>query len=150
MKLIQAMQNFASLFFAGDDGSRKTLEKVANEAGVLVKYQTSGQTKTTGKCAVLITGQDRSLVTKLDAANHFTPAHLIVPENWALVEVSKIFYSAGFFLTVSVDSMLKVAQHAQEHGKYFCMNLSAPFLCEVPFFRESMLKVRYHHFYNYK
>ena len=26
----------------------------------------------TGRCAVLITGQDRSLVTKLDAANHFT------------------------------------------------------------------------------
>jgi len=128
----------------GDDGSRQKLEKVANDAGVLVKYQSSNKTKTTGKCAVLITGQDRSLVTKLDAANHFTPAHLIVPENWALVEVSKIFYSAGFFLTVSVDSMLKVAQHAQEHGKYFCMNLSAPFLCEVPFFRESMLKVMAH------
>ena len=30
----------------------------------------------TGRCAVLITGQDRSLVTKLDAANHFTSAHL--------------------------------------------------------------------------
>ena len=50
----------------------------------------------------------RSLVTKLDAANHFTPAHLEVTDNWGIVEKAKIFYSAGFFITVSPDSMLKV------------------------------------------
>ena len=122
----------------GTDKSCETLEKVANEAGVLVKYQKSTE-HPTGKCAVLITGQDRSLVTKLDAANHFTTAHLDVAENWALVESAKIFYSAGFFLTVCPDAMLKVAQHAQAANKNFCMNLSAPFLCE--FFKDPMLKV---------
>ena len=50
---------------------------------------------------MLITGQDRSLVTKLDAANHFTPDHLDQPDNWAVVDKSKVVYSAGFFLTVS-------------------------------------------------
>jgi sugar/nucleoside kinase (ribokinase family) len=39
----------------------------------------------TGKCAVLITGHDRSLVTKLDAANHFTVDHLESADNWAVV-----------------------------------------------------------------
>ena len=125
-------------FLIGTDKSCETLEKVANEAGVLVKYQKSSE-HPTGKCAVLITGQDRSLVTKLDAANHFTTAHLDVAENWALVESAKIFYSAGFFLTVCPDAMLKVAQHAQASNKNFCMNLSAPFLCE--FFKDPMLKV---------
>ena len=104
----------------------------------MVKYQKSAD-HPTGKCAVLITGQDRSLVTKLDAANHFTTAHLDVAENWNIVESARIFYSAGFFLTVSPDSMLKVAEHAQKTGKNFCMNLSAPFLCE--FFKDPMLKV---------
>ena len=50
-------------------------------------------------------------MTKLDAANHFTPAHLDVTENWEIVEKAKIFYSAGFFITVSPDSMLKVCKN---------------------------------------
>ncbi len=80
----------------------------------------------------------RSLVTKLDAANHFTPSHL--EPNWDVVERAKIFYSAGFFLTVSVDSMLRVAKHAVEtEGKVFSMNLSAPFLSE--FFADNLNKV---------
>ena len=51
---------------------------------------------------------NRSLVTKLDAANHFTSAHLDNPANWSVVERADTVYSAGFFLTVSVDSMIKV------------------------------------------
>ena len=50
----------------------------------------------------------RSLVTKLDAANHFTVSHLEDPANWSVVEAAQAVYSAGFFLTVSVESMLKV------------------------------------------
>ena len=57
----------------------------------------------------------RSLVTKLDAANHFTQDHL--DPNWDYVEKAKIFYSSGFFLTVSSESMLRVAKHAVENKK---------------------------------
>jgi len=49
---------------------------------------------------------------------------------------SKIVYSSGFFLTVSVESMLVVAKHAAENNKVFCMNLSAPFL--IQFFGDQM------------
>jgi len=122
----------------GNDTSSKILEACADEAGVLVRYQTHAE-HPTGRCAVLITGQDRSLVTKLDAANHYTEEHLNDPENWKLVENAKVFYSAGFFLTVSPGSMLKVAKHANATGKTYCMNLSAPFLCE--FFKAPMLEV---------
>ncbi len=54
-------------------------------------------------------------MTKLDAANHFTPDHL--EPNWGLVQEAKFYYSSGFFLTVSVESMLKVAKYAVENGK---------------------------------
>ena len=37
--------------------------------------------------------------------------------------------------------MIKVAEHAGNHGKHFAMNLSAPFLAQ--FFKDPMLKVRY-------
>ena len=48
------------------------------------RYQESSEYPT-GKCAVLITGHDRSLVTNLEAANHFTVDHLDAAENWAVV-----------------------------------------------------------------
>eukprot|EP00090_Calanus_glacialis_P024714 TRINITY_DN383_c0_g1_i1.p1 TRINITY_DN383_c0_g1~~TRINITY_DN383_c0_g1_i1.p1 ORF type:complete len:343 (-),score=107.74 TRINITY_DN383_c0_g1_i1:64-1092(-) len=121
----------------GRDASSKILEEKASEAGVNVKYQYSD--KPTGRCAVLITGQDRSLVTKLDAANHFTVSHLEEGDNWALVTSARCVYSAGFFLTVSVESMLKVAKQCSLNNRTYCLNLSAPFLCQ--FFKDQMASV---------
>merc|ERR1712241_1384856 len=113
-------------------------EAKAKEAGVNVQYQLSSE-HPTGRCAVLITGQDRSLVTKLDAANHFTIAHLEDAKNWKVVEAAKAVYSAGFFLTVSVDSMLKVGKYCAANNKTYCFNLSAPFL--IQFFKDQMMSV---------
>lgn len=48
------------------------------------------------------------------------------------------FFQQSFPLTVSPSSVLRIAKHAQESGKVFTMNLSAPFLCQ--FFKEPMLK----------
>jgi len=121
----------------GDDESKKKLVEKSEEAGVHVQYQISEFP--TGRCAVLITGQERSLVTKLDAANHFNVSHLEVDQHWKLVEKAQVVYSAGFFLTVSVDSMLKVSKHCASKGKTYCINLSAPFLCQ--FFKDQMMSV---------
>jgi len=121
----------------GSDSSSKILEEKARDAGVNVRYQVSE--KPTGRCAVLITDQNRSLVTKLDAANHFTVSHLEEESNWDLVKAAKVVYSAGFFLTVSVDSMLKVAKYCAQNNKTYCLNLSAPFLCQ--FFKDQMSSV---------
>lgn len=82
--------DFPVLFcFAGKDSTAETLEKCARDAGVNVQYQYNAE-KPTGKCAVLITGQNRSLVTKLDAANCFTVDHL--EPNWAVVERAQAVY----------------------------------------------------------
>ena len=103
----------------------------------IFRYQVCS--KPTGRCAVLITDQNRSLVTKLDAANEFTVSHLEDEANWAVVDAAKVVYSAGFFLTVSVDSMLKVAKNCAARDKTYCINLSAPFLCQ--FFKDQMASV---------
>ncbi|XP_023341038.1 adenosine kinase [Eurytemora carolleeae] len=121
----------------GADESRDKLIEKAEEAGVNVKYQISEHP--TGRCAVLITGHERSLVTKLDAANHFTVSHLEDEDNWKLVQKAQVVYSAGFFLTVSVESMLKVAKYCAAKDRIYCMNLSAPFLCQ--FFKDQMASV---------
>lgn len=47
--------------------------------------------------------------------------------------------SQGFFLTVSLESILKVAKHASDNNKLFCLNLSAPFICQ--FFKDNLMQV---------
>ncbi len=120
----------------GQDENGRLLEEVAREAGVNVFYQMDPKYPT-GKCAVLITGISRSLVTKLDAAEHFSPDH--IDRNWDIVENAKVYYSTGYFATTSVEAMLKVAKYAVEAEKVFSINLSAPFVCKH--FSESLLKI---------
>ncbi|KAK2974745.1 hypothetical protein RJ640_007172 [Escallonia rubra] len=60
-------------------------------------------------------------------------------ESAPTVEKAKYFYIAGFFLTVSPDSILLVAEHAAASNKIFSMNLSAPFICE--FFKDAQDKL---------
>mmetsp|Transcript_24117 Transcript_24117/g.66860 ORF Transcript_24117/g.66860 Transcript_24117/m.66860 type:complete len:373 (+) Transcript_24117:33-1151(+) len=119
----------------GDDETGKTLEKCAQSDGVHVHYMKDTETPT-GACAALIKDGERSLVTNLDAANNFKPSHLQTDEAKQIVDLAKIYYSAGFFLTVSVPSLVEVAEHAVANDKTFCLNLSAPFI--VDFFGDQM------------
>jgi adenosine kinase len=92
----------------------------------------------TGKCAALINGVNRSLVTDLAAANHFKPTHLEKPENWSHVENGKVFYIGGFHLTVSPEAIELLGQHAAKTNKDFIMNFSAPFIPQ--FFKDPLDK----------
>merc|ERR1711990_570495 len=57
---------------------------------------------------------------------------------WPLVEKAKVYYIAGFFITVSPPSIMKVAEHAAANNKIFTMNLSAPFIMQVPPFKDAL------------
>ncbi|CAH9120057.1 unnamed protein product, partial [Cuscuta europaea] len=117
----------------GKDKLGEEMKKNAKEAGVKVHYY-EHETTATGTCDVCVHGGERSLTTNLSDANCYKSEHLKRPENWALVEKAKYYYIAGFFLTVSPESIMLVAEHAAANDKLFMMNLSAPFICE--FFRE--------------
>lgn len=119
----------------GEDAYGKELETCMNADGVLVHYMKDPSTPT-GTCAALIKDNERCLVANLAAANNFKVSHLETEKAKELVESAKIYYSAGFFLTVSPESMMKVAQEYSAAGKTFCLNLSAPFI--VDFFGEPL------------
>merc|ERR1711976_949439 len=94
----------------------------------------------TGSCAVLIEGIERSLCTNLMAANNFKVDHVKEAANLKLVQEAKIIYSAGFFITVSTESMKLAQAEAAKSGAKYCLNLSAPFLMQVPPFKAFILE----------
>ncbi|KAH0720704.1 hypothetical protein KY285_005575 [Solanum tuberosum] len=120
----------------GKDKFGEEMKKNAQDAGVNVHYYEDESP--TGTCAVCVLDGERSLVANLSAANCYKVDHLKRPENWALVEKAKYYYIAGFFLTVSPESIQLVAEHAAAKNKVFSMNLSAPFICE--FFKDQQEK----------
>jgi adenosine kinase len=63
--------------------------------------------------------------------NHLQADHVLKPENWSVVESARVVYSAGFFITVSPESIMAAAQHCADNDKIYCMNLSAPFIMQV-------------------
>ncbi|KAG7462525.1 hypothetical protein MATL_G00185740 [Megalops atlanticus] len=138
--MIQEPHKVATFFGCiGTDKFGEILKKKAEEAHVDAHYYEQSE-EPTGTCAACITGDNRSLVANLAAANCYKKEkHLDLEENWKLVEKAKVYYIAGFFLTVSVESILKVAKHASENNKIFSLNLSAPFISQ--FFKEQMMKV---------
>lgn len=129
----------ATSFFGcvGDDEFAKKMTDGCNNDGVNVQYQVNPDVAT-GTCGVLITGNHRSLVANLAAANTYKVDHLKMKAQWDVVERATLYYISGFFLTVSAESMMEVARHSQAENKTFCFNLSAPFLMQVPPFFASM------------
>eukprot|EP00803_Ostreobium_quekettii_P007328 evm.model.scf_1728.5 EVM.evm.TU.scf_1728.5 scf_1728:31503-34768(-) len=99
------------------------------------------QEAATGTCGAGIVGGERTLVANLAAANNYKVKHLEEKENFALVEDARIVYIAGYFMTVCVPAMKMVAQHICEHNKIFAMNLSAPFLMQVPPFKTALMEL---------
>lgn len=75
----------------------------------------------TGTCAVCVVGGERSLVANLAAANLYKTEHVLMPENWSLVQAARMVYCTGFFITVSPDSIALVAKHCAENDKIFAM-----------------------------
>uniref|UniRef100_A0A8C2X947 Adenosine kinase n=1 Tax=Cyclopterus lumpus TaxID=8103 RepID=A0A8C2X947_CYCLU len=138
--MIQKPQKVATFFGCiGSDQFGEILKKKAAEVHVDAHYYEQNE-EPTGTCAACITGDKRSLVANLAAANCYKKEkHLDLDSNWELVKKAKVYYIAGFFLTVSPESIMKVAKHASDNNKIFCMNLSAPFISQ--FFKEPLMKV---------
>merc|ERR1712127_884577 len=83
----------------------------------------------------LITGIERSLCTNLNAANNYKVEHCKEAAHWEVVKAAKIVYSAGFFATVSPAAIKAASEEKAKDGGIHCMNLSAPFLMQVPPFK---------------
>lgn len=138
--MIQKPHKVATFFGCiGKDHFGEILKQKAAEAQIDAHYYQQSE-EPTGTCAACITGDNRSLVANLAAANCYNKEkHLDLENNWNLVVKAKVYYIAGFFLTVSPQSVLKVGKHASENNKIFGLNLSAPFISQ--FFKEPLMSV---------
>eukprot|EP00629_Pelagomonadales_sp_RCC1024_P015592 CAMPEP_0119286572 /NCGR_PEP_ID=MMETSP1329-20130426/34081_1 /TAXON_ID=114041 /ORGANISM="Genus nov. species nov., Strain RCC1024" /LENGTH=362 /DNA_ID=CAMNT_0007287311 /DNA_START=47 /DNA_END=1133 /DNA_ORIENTATION=- len=121
----------------GGDANGAKLAECATAGGVAVHYQVDASTPT-GVCAVLVDPtNERTLVTKLDAANNFKKAHLETPGVQAVLKEAEIVYSAGFFLTSGgTDCTELLGKHCVSAGKRYCLNISAPFIAQ--FFTDAL------------
>lgn len=122
----------------GKDKYSKFLEVEAEKCGLTVKYHYEEKVPT-GTCAVLVVGKERTLITNLSAANHYKHEHLLSNEVQDLMKEAQFYYSAGYFLTVSTESMITMGKHCVETNKVFMTNLAAAF---IPlFFKKQLLEV---------
>ncbi|KAI5292295.1 adenosine kinase [Ascosphaera acerosa] len=143
----------------GNDKYGEILQKTCGEAGVHTEYRVD-EAQPTGRCGVIITGHNRSMVTHLAAANEYKLDHLKQPRVWDLVAKGQVYYVGGYHLTVSVPAILAIAEEAAEKNKdsvarekesrpamlisgiayqTFVFNFSAPFLAQ--FFKDQLAQV---------
>ncbi|CAF1174961.1 unnamed protein product, partial [Didymodactylos carnosus] len=73
----------------GNDLWLERLKELADEAGLITSYQEKANLPT-GKCAVLITQNGRSMVADPGASHHFSCDYLDKPDSKSLIENAKI------------------------------------------------------------
>jgi len=122
----------------GADQYGERLQAEARADGVDVHYLVDDITQT-GTCASLIVNHERSLVANLGAANKYQKSHFDNDLIQEKLNKAKFLYSAGFFLTVSPETLEAIGKHALENDKLYMFNLSAPFL--IDFFTEPLKTV---------
>lgn len=127
-----------SAVFIGSVGKDKyadILNMAAIQAGLRVEYHIDPSAPT-GRCGVVITGHNRSMVTDLAAANNYKVEHLKSQTIWKLVEQAKVYYVGGYHLTVSPPAILALAEEAAAKNKVFILSISAPFIAQ--FFKDQL------------
>jgi adenosine kinase len=122
----------------GKDEFGETMESQLKADGVTSLFQKVDGTAT-GTCAVLVKDAERSLIANLAAAEKFDFEHFNSEAVQAVVTGTDIFYMAGFPLTHEGGGKT-VAAICALAGKTVCMNLSAPFIVQVPPFRAALLE----------
>ncbi|TDZ18445.1 Adenosine kinase [Colletotrichum orbiculare MAFF 240422] len=119
----------------GDDKYASILHDAVKTAGLRVEYRVDPKIAT-GRCGVVITGHNRSMVTDLGAANHYDLEHLTRPDVWQLVQDAQAYYIGGYHFTVCPAAIQKLAAEAAANEKIFAVSLSAPFICQ--FFKDPL------------
>ncbi|KAK0621393.1 pfkB family carbohydrate kinase [Bombardia bombarda] len=130
-----APNSVAYLGGVGDDKYAAILHDAVKAAGLRVEYRVDPKVST-GRCAVVITGHNRSMCTELGAANFYTLEDLKKPEVWSLVEKAEAYYIGGYHFTVCPPAIQELANQAAARNKPFILSLSAPFIPQ--FFKDPL------------
>lgn len=122
----------------GDDEYAQTLRDKNQKEGVHTEYRVD-EKQPTGRCGVVITGQNRSMCTHLAAANEYKLEHLKQDRIWSMVEKTEVFYVGGYHLTVCVPAVLALAEEALAKDKPFLFGMGAIFVPQ--FFKDQLAQV---------
>jgi len=136
--MIQTPKSTAYIGCIGNDKFGQKLKEAAENDGVETHYLIDQNTPT-GTCAVCVRDKERSLVANLSAANNYKKSHFDSEEIQDLIHRANLFYSTGFFLTVSPETSISLGEYACKSNKPFLFNLAAPFL--VDFFYDGKMEV---------
>jgi adenosine kinase len=117
-----------SVVFAGCVGDDDLAEqlKVANKREGLIDAYLVRPGEKTGVCAVVITGQYRSLVTSLRAAKQFHQSHLFSPAIAQMIDAAQVFYIEGYMLSHGFACVEQLCKKVTLASKLVAFNLSAP------------------------
>ncbi|KAJ7597769.1 Ribokinase-like protein [Mycena floridula] len=111
----------------GNDDFAAQLRITNEREGLRDLYQVNEQGQT-GACAVVITGQERSLVTALRSAKLLDMGHLSSPYVLPFKMTAMVYYVEGYILSHGLDSAMHLAQTAYQREKVFVLNFSAPYI----------------------
>lgn len=121
----------------GNDQQGELLEQLCSKEGIAVDFIKSDR-NSTGRCAVCINGNDRTMITELGASNDFK---IDMFKSWDKLASAKVVYSAGFHLTVCPELMECLARYCGEtqDNKIFLSCLCAEFIPQ--FYMEPLIRV---------
>ncbi|KAA3675648.1 adenosine kinase, partial [Paragonimus westermani] len=110
------------------DEAGDLLRNECEKLQLCTKFQIIQTDSGTGRCAVLLQGGCRSMVTHLGAAQNLTLDYVLSGDVWQYVNKARVYYIAAFAINSCFDGVLMIARQAHCNQKLFCFNLSAPFL----------------------
>ncbi|TGZ65835.1 hypothetical protein CRM22_005672 [Opisthorchis felineus] len=118
------------------DEAGERLRKECEKVQLITHLEVTQSEAATGKCAVLLHGKCRSMVTHVGAAADLTLGHILNPDTWHSIEHASAYYIAGFATDTCFEGVLEVAKHARSRGKLFAFNLSSPAILQL--FKDQM------------
>ncbi|XP_069702765.1 uncharacterized protein [Periplaneta americana] len=120
---------FYSVYFGGigNDGEGKLLEKLVKASGVETRYAYH-EGVPTGSCLALISGENRSLIGHLGAANIYKPSDLT--HHMQTLHQVNIIYIESFFISHSYDAALALLEVCYDRGIPLVFNIGATYMCE--------------------
>ncbi|XP_044263209.1 adenosine kinase-like isoform X2 [Tribolium madens] len=120
----------ATIFGAiGNDNEGKTLKQILEKHGVDTNYVTQ-RGYITGSTVALVTGESRSLVAYLGAAEVMSPDDF--SSNSQIIsqlQDATLVYMEGFFITKRIEVASAIIDCCNQLNKQFVFNLSGQYLC---------------------
>ncbi|KAH8740651.1 hypothetical protein FG386_002613 [Cryptosporidium ryanae] len=128
-----------SVSFSGgisDDSGGILLQELLTEAEIEYNFHISNKSNLeTGRCLVLVTNNERTLITGLGSARDYSIQTFDSKEIQQILTESKIVATSGYFVEVCFEAVLRAAKHCESTKElepsslcFFVFGLSAEFV----------------------